>query len=168
MSKACAMTSWAVGFAGKLASLPVRKGVQQYVFSWKAGVLYFLHCIPAFVVFFMAFGPSCPVRLRNISYAVCAFCFKPLKSMGIGLVTAGSEVYSGCIRGGFGSVVTAKLAGWNGEMTRRILVFNNTEMIATASKYLMEEGVDIILVTGRMPMDPGDVTPAGVVDAGVA
>lgn len=102
---------------------------------------------------------------------ICRECFplveiKPLRPMRVGLVTTGSEVYKGRIQDKFGPVVTAKLAEWGGEVTRRILVSDSIDMIVVAIKELMEEGVDMILVTGGMSVDPDDVTPAGVVAAG--
>lgn len=91
---------------------------------------------------------------------------KPLKAMRVGLVTTGSEVYSGRIQDKFGPVVTAKLAQWGSEVTRQILVSDSIDMIVTAINELIREGVDMILVTGGMSVDPDDVTPAGVVAAG--
>lgn len=91
---------------------------------------------------------------------------KPLKAMRVGLVTTGSEVYSGRIQDKFGPVVTAKLVEWGSEVTRQILVSDSIDMIVTAINELMGEGVDMILVTGGMSVDPDDVTPAGVVAAG--
>lgn len=91
---------------------------------------------------------------------------KPLRSMRVGLVTTGSEVYSGRIQDKFGPVVTGKLAEWGSEVARQILVSDSVDMIVAAIKELMGEGVDMILVTGGMSVDPDDVTPAGVVAAG--
>ncbi|SFG29961.1 molybdenum cofactor synthesis domain-containing protein [Desulfotomaculum arcticum] len=91
---------------------------------------------------------------------------KPLKTMRVGLVTTGSEVYHGRIKDKFGPVVAGKLVEWGSEVARQILVSDSIEMIVAAIKELIGEGVDMIMVTGGMSVDPDDVTPAGVVAAG--
>ncbi|WP_066633486.1 molybdopterin-binding protein [Desulfolucanica intricata] len=91
---------------------------------------------------------------------------KPLKSMKVGIVTTGSEVYHGRIKDKFGPVLTAKLAEWGSEVVKQFFVPDSVDMIVEAIKSLISEGVDMILLTGGMSVDPDDVTPAGVVTAG--
>lgn len=91
---------------------------------------------------------------------------KPLQAFRVGIVTTGSEVYHGRIQDKFGPVVTAKIEGYGSSVFRQIIADDNTEMIASAIKELILEGADMIVTTGGMSVDPDDVTPAGIRQAG--
>lgn len=91
---------------------------------------------------------------------------KPLQSFKTGIVTTGSEVYNGRIQDKFGPVVSAKIEALGSTIVRQILVDDNTEMIASAIRELILEGAELIVTTGGMSVDPDDVTPAGIRQAG--
>lgn len=106
-------------------------------------------------------------RIENIcklNYPVMEV--KPFKSLKAGIVTTGSEVYHGRIEDKFGPVVKNKFESWGSTVIRQIFVSDSTDMIAKAIKVLLQEGVDIITVTGGMSVDPDDLTPAGIKEAG--
>lgn len=109
-------------------------------------------------------------KIRNIEN-LCAFNYpvveiKPFKSFKVGVVTTGSEVYHGRIQDKFGPVVKNKFEGWGSSIIRQIFVSDSTDMIANAIKNLLQEGAEIITVTGGMSVDPDDLTPAGIKAAG--
>jgi molybdenum cofactor synthesis domain-containing protein len=87
---------------------------------------------------------------------------KPLRSMKIGLVTTGSEVYHHRIEDAFGPVVQAKVTELGSQVIRQILVPDDVAMICQAIRTLIEEGAEMILTTGGMSVDPDDVTPAAI------
>lgn len=91
---------------------------------------------------------------------------KPLRHLQVGVVTTGSEVYHGRIKDKFGPVIVNKLASWGSSVLRQIFVPDSKEMIVDAIKTLIQEGADMIAVTGGMSVDPDDVTPAGIKQAG--
>ena len=91
---------------------------------------------------------------------------KPFKSLKVGVVTTGSEVYHGRIQDKFGPVVTKKMEAWGSSVFRQIFVSDSTDMIVDAINQLLREGAELITVTGGMSVDPDDLTPAGIRAAG--
>ncbi len=94
------------------------------------------------------------------------FEVKPLKPMKVGIITTGSEVYYGRIEDKFGPVLKEKFTGFGSEVLRQIFVNDNADMIATAIQSLIQEGAEMIAVTGGMSVDPDDLTPSGIRAAG--
>ena len=91
---------------------------------------------------------------------------EPLKTMKVGIITTGSEVYTGRITDKFGPVIRNKIFEIGSKVIKQILVSDNVSMIADAVNDLLEIGAEMIIVTGGMSVDPDDVTPAGIREAG--
>lgn len=90
----------------------------------------------------------------------------PLKSLRVGIVTTGNEVYSGRIKDGFGPVIRAKIHESGSEVIGQVFVSDSVDMISLSIHELIDKGADLITVTGGMSVDPDDVTPAGIRKAG--
>jgi len=90
----------------------------------------------------------------------------PLIKLRAGIVTTGNEVYYKRIRDEFGPVLTEKFKELGSEVVKQIFSKDDPNMIAESIKTLINEGADIILVTGGMSVDPDDVTPSGIKMAG--
>lgn len=90
----------------------------------------------------------------------------PLKKLKVGLVTTGSEVYTGKIKDAFGPVLQKKFGDLGSEVFKQVFADDDEEMIADCIKQLIAEGADIIGVTGGMSVDPDDKTPTGIRRAG--
>ena len=90
----------------------------------------------------------------------------PLKPHKIGLVTTGSEVYTGKIKDAFGPVLQKKFTALGSTVVKQLFSDDDEYMIADCIKQLIEEGVDMIGVTGGMSVDPDDKTPTGIRTAG--
>jgi molybdopterin biosynthesis enzyme len=91
---------------------------------------------------------------------------KPFRSFRVGLVTTGSEVYHGRIRDGFGPVVVQKFEALGSRIMRRILVADDVATTIAAIHGLIEEGAEMVVVTGGMSVDPDDQTPLSICKAG--
>lgn len=87
---------------------------------------------------------------------------EPLKSMKVGIITTGSEVYTGRIEDKFGPVIKRKIAEIGSEVIKQTFVSDSIDMIVDAVNELINDGIDMIVVTGGMSVDPDDVTPAGI------
>lgn len=85
--------------------------------------------------------------------------FLPLKA---GIVTTGSEVFHGRVKDTFTPVVVNKLKEYGIETIAHRIVDDAIENIAKAILEVREEGVDIVLCTGGMSVDPDDRTPAAI------
>jgi molybdenum cofactor synthesis domain-containing protein len=91
---------------------------------------------------------------------------KPLRSLKVGIVTTGSEVYHGRIKDQFGPVMMKKINELGSEVSRQLFADDKVDMIADAIETLIREGAEMVITTGGMSVDPDDVTPAGIRAAG--
>jgi molybdopterin biosynthesis enzyme len=91
---------------------------------------------------------------------------RPFLPFRVGMVTTGSEVYSGRIKDGFGPVVSEKFRELGSGVFRQILVSDELDMTVSAIHELLAEGAGMIAVTGGMSVDPDDQTPSAIVAAG--
>lgn len=89
-----------------------------------------------------------------------------LKEMKVGVVTTGSEVYSGLIKDAFGPVLVKKFGALGSKVEKQLFADDDEEMIADCIRQLVDEGMDIIGITGGMSVDPDDRTPSGIRKAG--
>ena len=90
----------------------------------------------------------------------------PLKEMRVGVVTTGSEVYSGLIEDAFGPVLVKKFGALGSKVEKQLFADDDEKMIADCIRQLVGEGMDIIGITGGMSVDPDDKTPSGIRLAG--
>lgn len=90
----------------------------------------------------------------------------PLKEMKVGVVTTGSEVYSGIIEDAFGPVLVRKFGALGSKVEKQLFADDDEDMIADCIRQLIDDGMDIIGITGGMSVDPDDRTPSGIRKAG--
>jgi molybdenum cofactor synthesis domain-containing protein len=91
---------------------------------------------------------------------------KPFHPFTVGIITTGSEVYHGRIEDKFGPVVIAKFTELGSRILRQDFVSDDVDMTVKAIHKLLDDGADLIAVTGGMSVDPDDQTPAGIRAAG--
>jgi hypothetical protein len=91
---------------------------------------------------------------------------KPFRSIKVGVVITGSEVYHGRIKDQFGPVIQEKFAELGSRVERKIMVSDQVPMTVKAIHDLLQDGVEMIAVTGGMSVDPDDQTPASIRAAG--
>ncbi|QSO51764.1 molybdopterin-binding protein [Alicyclobacillus curvatus] len=81
------------------------------------------------------------------------------------LVTTGSEIQSGRIQDKSGSVLREKLDGYGVQVVRQVFPGDEQAAIVKEIVSAAELGVDLILVTGGMSVDPDDRSPASIREA---
>jgi len=91
---------------------------------------------------------------------------RPMRKLRAGLLTTGSEVFHGRIQDKFGPAVVRKLAEYGSEVAEQRFAPDDRETIVGQIHYFLEQGYDMILVTGGMSVDPDDRTPGAIADAG--
>lgn len=91
---------------------------------------------------------------------------KPFRPLKVGMITTGSEVFSGRISDKFGPIVKAKLAELGSEVIEQRLSPDISETIVKEINYFLDLKVDLILITGGMSVDPDDRTPGAIKLAG--
>lgn len=90
----------------------------------------------------------------------------PFKLKTAGIITTGSEVYSGRIKDKFTPVLIDKLKAYSIDVTEHIVVDDNISNIKNSIDVMRSKGVDIILCTGGMSVDPDDNTPGAIKQSG--
>ena len=90
----------------------------------------------------------------------------PLKKVRAGLVITGSEVFYGRIEDRFEQVLREKLAQLGSEVAMVGFAPDDPGMIAAEIKKCLNAGVDLIITSGGMSVDPDDVTRTGIKEAG--
>lgn len=90
----------------------------------------------------------------------------PYSAARVGVVTTGSEIYHGRIKDGFGPVLERKFSELGCSVIGQRFTSDDEEMTSSAIHAFLEEGADMIAVTGGMSVDPDDKTPASIRRAG--
>jgi hypothetical protein len=90
----------------------------------------------------------------------------PVRKARVGLVITGNEVYYGRIKDKFRVVITKKIDEIGSTISDVFYTPDDREMIADRLRELLVNGVDLIVTTGGMSVDPDDVTRLAVADAG--
>jgi molybdenum cofactor synthesis domain-containing protein len=91
---------------------------------------------------------------------------KPFLPKKVGIVTTGSEVYTGRIQDKFGPVVRQKVADFGSTVAEQRFATDDSEQIMQEIRYFLDMGIDLILVTGGMSVDPDDRTPGAIKSVG--
>ena len=84
------------------------------------------------------------------------------KDLRVGVVTTGTEVYLGRIEDTFTPVIEAKLRAFGLSITEQRKADDAKEHIAAEIQALLDAGMDLVLCTGGMSVDPDDRTPAAI------
>ena len=90
----------------------------------------------------------------------------PWKLRTCGLITTGSEVAKGLVQDAFTPVILQKLARYGIQVTHHCLPGDDRGAITAAALEFLEQGMDLILCTGGMSVDPDDRTPGAIRDTG--
>ena len=91
----------------------------------------------------------------------------PWKLKTAAVITTGSEVAKGLIEDKFTPVVERKLAAFGIRMIRHVLTGDDLERIREEIVKAHEDGMDLVLCTGGMSVDPDDRTPGAIARSGV-
>ena len=90
----------------------------------------------------------------------------PYKKFKVGLVVTGSEIYRERIKDTFTPVIESKLKTFGLEINERRLSDDTKEMTHEKIMELVNLGMEMILCTGGMSVDPDDRTPAAIISTG--
>ena len=91
----------------------------------------------------------------------------PLKKKKYGLITTGNEVFYGRIKDSFTPILVNKLNAYGCEMVEHVILNDDHEKITSTIKSMLSLGVDMVLCTGGMSVDPDDKTPLAIKNSGV-
>lgn len=91
----------------------------------------------------------------------------PLREAKAGILVTGTEVFKGLIDDKFIPVITAKLLNLGSKVVDAIIVPDDKQAITQAVEKLLAAGVDLLVTTGGLSVDPDDVTRQALIEAGL-
>ena len=91
----------------------------------------------------------------------------PLRRAKVGILVTGTEVFQGLIEDKFIPTIGHKIEKFGSDLTMSLIVPDDRDRISEGVSRLLEAGVDLIVTTAGLSVDPDDVTRQGLLDAGV-
>ena len=91
---------------------------------------------------------------------------KPYRTLKVGAVVTGSEIYEGIIQDEFDKFVGKKIREYGSRVVKKIKSPDHPNDIGNAVGKLRDLKCDLILTTGGLSVDPDDVTPQGIKQIG--
>jgi formylmethanofuran dehydrogenase subunit E len=91
----------------------------------------------------------------------------PLRKARAGVLITGTEVFQGLVEDKFLAVVTAKLEQLKGMVVDAVIVPDDSQAIHGAVRKLMGQGIDLLITTGGMSVDPEDMTRSALMGLGM-
>ena len=107
-------------------------------------------------------------RARRVAGSEPLLKLLPLRAKKYGLVTTGNEVFHGRINDSFSPVIQEKMAEYDCVMAAHIILDDDHEKITAAINEMLAAGVELVLCTGGMSVDPDDKTPLAIKNTGAA
>lgn len=90
----------------------------------------------------------------------------PLRKSVVGILVTGTEVAHGLVEDRFAALVRSKLTHWGCDTFYQRIVPDDRTAIAEGVAELIGKGIDLLVTTGGLSVDPDDVTRQGLIDAG--
>ncbi len=95
------------------------------------------------------------------------FTVTPLRRARFGVLVTGTEVFNGLIEDKFLPVMKRKAALYGCEVACSAIVPDDQERIVAEVEGMKAQGIDLLVTTGGMSVDPGDVTRPALLKAGL-
>ena len=105
-------------------------------------------------------------EVKNTAKSAAVLTVKPFYPFKVGVVTTGNEIYHGRIKDTFTPVIAEKLAAYGLEIAAHEVVDDDGDKITAVIENFKQQGIELILCTGGMSVDPDDVTPTGIKQTG--
>ena len=93
-------------------------------------------------------------------------CLHPFQKKRAAIVTTGNEVAAGRIQDTFTPVIVEKLAEYGVEVVAHCTLADDPQAITAAINDDLAQGLDLVICTGGMSVDPDDQTPLAIKNTG--
>lgn len=116
-----------------------------------------------------------PLYLANDHFQQAMACLQtgalfnitPLKTANVGILVTGTEVYLGLIEDKFDPIIRSKVEKLNCNVVHSTIVADDADQIAENIKSMVDMGIDLIVTTAGLSVDPDDQTKKGLIQAGL-
>lgn len=105
-------------------------------------------------------------RARAICEGDSIFHIKPFKEKKVAIITTGNEVFYGRIQDTFTPVIEEKIAEYGGRNVFHKVLPDDCQGITESICEAIDSGVDMVICTGGMSVDPDDKTPLAIKNSG--
>ena len=95
------------------------------------------------------------------------FQILPFKSMRTGILITGTEVFTGLVQDKFDPVIRRKVENYGCKVLCSEVVPDERDKIKKSIFKMLDAGVDLLVTTAGLSVDPDDVTRLGLLDAGL-
>ncbi len=90
----------------------------------------------------------------------------PLRQPRVGILVTGTEVFMGLVEDKFVHIISTKVEQFGGQVLKYLIVPDDRRAIGDGVKELLDCGIDLLVTTAGLSVDPDDVTRQGLEDAG--
>jgi formylmethanofuran dehydrogenase subunit E len=90
----------------------------------------------------------------------------PLRKAKAGILVTGTEVFQGLVEDKFIPIISSKLKHYGCEVIQTRIVPDQREAISNTISEFLANGIDLLITTAGLSVDPDDVTRQGLLDAG--
>jgi len=94
------------------------------------------------------------------------FSVLPLRRPRAGILVTGTEVFMGLVEDRFIDIIATKVERLQGQVVKSLIVPDDRQAISRGVAELLEAGIDLLVTTAGLSVDPDDVTRQGLVEAG--
>ena len=94
------------------------------------------------------------------------FAVLPLRQPRVGILVTGTEVFLGLVEDKFVPIITTKVEHFGGQVLKSLIVPDDRRAIGEGVRELLDGGIDLLVTTAGLSVDPDDVTRQGLADAG--
>lgn len=105
-------------------------------------------------------------KSMSILNAGSLFRVLPLRKANVGILVTGSEVFRGLVEDRFIPIISKKVEAYDCRVIVTRTVPDDREEICKDVKQMSDAGVDLLVTTAGLSVDPDDVTRQGLIDAG--
>lgn len=95
------------------------------------------------------------------------FEVRPLRKAKAGILVTGTEVFKGLIEDKFIPIISAKLTNLGSDVVEAIIVPDDRKAIHEAVHKMLDQGIDLLVTTGGLSVDPDDVTRQSLMELGL-
>lgn len=95
------------------------------------------------------------------------FSVAPMRQARVGILVTGTEIFQGLIEDKFIPVISAKVEQYGCSVVKTVIAPDDTAMLRRGMADIRAAGADLLITTGGMSVDPGDVTRAALLEEGI-
>jgi formylmethanofuran dehydrogenase subunit E len=106
------------------------------------------------------------IRAMSILAGSPLFQVLPLQPMDVGVLVTGTEVYLGLVEDRFIPIIRAKTEKYGSKLTKSAIVPDQKEAIVQGIRTILDSGVNLLVTTAGLSVDPDDVTRQALIEAG--